>query len=87
MTSFPNFYGVKYENASYFLDELEMALLTSGRDEDAVKLRAFPLVLREAAKIWFQGLPAAKKLTGLHLRKLFCQSMLLRTVQRNFGRR
>ena len=36
MTSFPNFYGVKYENASYFLDDLEMALLTNGRDEDAV---------------------------------------------------
>ena len=62
MTSFPNFYGVKYENVRYFLDDLEMALLTSGRDEDAVKLRAFPLVLREkATKIWSQGLPTAKK--------------------------
>ena len=62
MNSFPKFYGGKYENASYFLDDLEMALLTFGRDEDAVKLRAFPLDLREAAKIWFQGLPAAKKI-------------------------
>ena len=61
MTSFPNFHGGKYEKASDFLDDLEIALLTSGRDEDGVKLRAFPLVLRDAAKTWFQGLPAATK--------------------------
>ena len=71
MTSFPNFYGVKHENASYFLDDLEMALLTFGRDEDAVKLRAFPLVLREAAKIWFQGLPATKKTNWVTLKEAF----------------
>ena len=59
--AFPNFYGGKFENASYFLDDLEMALLASGRDENDVKLRAFPLVLRDAAKTWFQGLPAEQK--------------------------
>ena len=48
-----------------------MALLTSGRDEDAVKLRAFPIVLREAAKIWFQGLPAAKKTDWVTLKEAF----------------
>ena len=50
MTSFPYFYGGKHEGASYFLDELEMAFLISRRDDDEVKLRAFPLVLREEAK-------------------------------------
>ena len=61
MLAFPNFYGRKHENASYFLDDLEMALLVSGWDEDEVKLRAFPLVLKDEAKIWFQGLPMARK--------------------------
>ena len=48
--AFPSFYGRENENASNFLDNLEMAFLVSGRDEDAVKLKAFPLVLREEAK-------------------------------------
>ena len=47
MLAFPNFYRGKHENASYFLDDLEMALLASGRDENEVKLKAFPLVLKE----------------------------------------
>ena len=50
MLTFPNFYGRRHENASYFLDDLEMALLASGLDEDEVKLRAFPLVLTDEAK-------------------------------------
>ena len=36
MLAFPNFYGRKHKNASYFLDDLEMALLASGQDEDEV---------------------------------------------------
>ncbi|MCO5561329.1 hypothetical protein L7F22_014950 [Adiantum nelumboides] len=39
-----------------FLDNLEMAFLVSGRDDEATKLRAFPLVLREGAKAWYQTL-------------------------------
>ena len=46
---------------SNFLDDLEMASLVSRRDEDAVKLKAFPLVLREEAKSWFVGLPIERK--------------------------
>ena len=61
MLAFPNFYGRKHENASYFLDDLEMELLASRQDEDEVKLKAFPLVLKDEAKTWFQGLPMAKK--------------------------
>ena len=59
--AFPNFYGRENENASNFLDDLEMAFLVSGRDEDAVKLRAFPLVMRDEAKVWFQGLMAEER--------------------------
>ena len=61
MLAFPKFYGRKHKNASYFLDDLEMALLAFGQDENEIKLRAFPLVLKDEAKIWFQGLPVAKK--------------------------
>ena len=53
MMTFPSFHGKNYENASYFLDDLEMAFLASGRDQDEVKLRAFPLVMRDEAKLWF----------------------------------
>ena len=49
--AFPSFHGRERENASNFLDDnLEMAFLVSRRDEDAVKLKAFSLVLREEAK-------------------------------------
>ena len=61
MLAFPSFYGKKHENASYFLDDLEMALLASRQDEDEVKLKAFPLVLKDKAKTWFQGLPMGKR--------------------------
>ncbi|MCO5564529.1 hypothetical protein L7F22_018191 [Adiantum nelumboides] len=33
-----------------------MAFLVSGRDDEATKLRAFPLELREGAKAWYQTL-------------------------------
>lgn len=52
--AFPNFFGRNGENASNFLDDLEMAFLVSGRDGEDIKLRAFPLVLREEAKVWLQ---------------------------------
>ena len=71
MASFPYFYGRKFENVSYFLDDLEMAFLVSGRDEDHVKLRDFPLVLRDEAKTWFQDLPRNRKSDWETLRETF----------------
>ena len=43
--AFPSFHGREQENASNFLDDLEMAFLVSGREE-----MAFPLFLREESK-------------------------------------
>lgn len=57
--AFPNFSGCKGEKALDFLDNLEMAFLVSGRDDMATKIRAFPLVLREEARTWYQGLEGA----------------------------
>ena len=48
-----------------------MALLTSRRDEDDVKVKAFSLVLRDAAKIWFQDLAANKKCNWSMLKEAF----------------
>ena len=53
--AFPNFFGRNGENAGDFLDNLEMAFLVSGRDNEALKLRAFPLVLKEEASVWFHA--------------------------------
>ena len=71
--SFPYFYGIKGENASYFLDDLEMALLASRRDKDEVKVRTFALVLREAAKTWYQGLATDKKTNWGALKTAFLE--------------
>ena len=71
MMSFPSFHGKNYENVGYFLDDLEMAFLASGRDEDEVNLRAFPLVMRDEAKFWFQGLRAEQKADWATLKDSF----------------
>ena len=69
--TFPSFHGKNCENASYFLDDLEMAFLASGRDQDEVKLRAFPLVMRDEAKVWFQGLTVDEKADWATLKDSF----------------
>ncbi|KAH7296706.1 hypothetical protein KP509_26G035400 [Ceratopteris richardii] len=55
-TIFPHFYGRPNEDAAEFLDNLEMAYLVSGRDQEAIKLKAFPLVLKEEARAWYNNL-------------------------------
>ena len=59
--AYPTFYGSKSESAGNFLDDLEMAFIIAGRDHEEVKVRAFPLVLKDTAKTWFQGLAADRK--------------------------
>ena len=77
MMSFPSFHGKNYENASYFLDDLEMAFLASGWDEDEVKLRAFPLVMRDEAKTWFLGLTADQKADWAALKDSFLMKYVM----------
>ncbi|MCO5592399.1 hypothetical protein L7F22_046402, partial [Adiantum nelumboides] len=71
--AFPNFHGKKGENARNFLDDLEMAFLISRRDSAEIKLRAFPLVLREEAKVWFQGLDEGRQGDWEVLKRAFLQ--------------
>ena len=56
--SFPTFHGYQGENAREFLDNLEMAHLILERDQEEVKLRSFPLVLKGEARTWYEGLSA-----------------------------
>ncbi|MCO5604317.1 hypothetical protein L7F22_058482 [Adiantum nelumboides] len=61
--SFPTFYGHHDENARDFMDSLEMAHLMAGRDQEEVKLRAFPLVLKGEARVWYDALAPPSKTT------------------------
>ena len=69
--TFPNFNWRRFKNASNFLDDLEMAFLVFGRDGEEVKLWAFPLVLQEEAKAWFQDLEPRRKSTWDALNRAF----------------
>ncbi|MCO5596290.1 hypothetical protein L7F22_050351 [Adiantum nelumboides] len=69
--AFPNFHGRRGENAGNFLDDLEMAFLVFGREDEEIKLRAFPLVLREEAKVWFQDLDMGKQGNWEALKRAF----------------
>ncbi|MCO5570649.1 hypothetical protein L7F22_024376 [Adiantum nelumboides] len=73
--AFPNFHGRRGENAGNFLDDLEMAFLVSGREDEEIKLRAFPLVLREEAKVWFQDLDMGKQGNWEALKRAFLLSL------------
>ena len=81
MMSFPSFHGKNYENASYFLDDLEMAFLALGRDEGEVKLKAFPMVMRDEAKTWFQGLTAEQKANWATLKESFLMKYVTGNTQ------
>ncbi|MCO5604715.1 hypothetical protein L7F22_058885 [Adiantum nelumboides] len=61
--SFHTFYGHHDENARDFMDSLEMAHLMAGRDQEEVKLRAFPLVLKGEARVWYDALAPPSKAT------------------------
>ncbi|MCO5601673.1 hypothetical protein L7F22_055796 [Adiantum nelumboides] len=69
--AFPNFHGRRGENAGNFLDDLEMAFLVFGREDEEIKLRAFPLELREEAKVWFQDLDMGKQGNWEALKRAF----------------
>ena len=71
--AFPNFHGRRSENASNFLDDLEMAFLVSGRDSEEIKLRAFPLVLCDEAKAWYQDQDVARQGNWENLKRAFLQ--------------
>ena len=71
--AFLRFFRKKGEDAISFLDDLEIAFLVIGRDDDATKVRVFPLVLKDGARVWYQGLLAATRGTWEDLKVAFLQ--------------
>ena len=55
---FSNYFEHKEENTLLFLETIRMDFLIFGHDDEATKLRAFPLVLREEAKVCYQTMGA-----------------------------
>ncbi|MCO5606643.1 hypothetical protein L7F22_060831 [Adiantum nelumboides] len=69
--SFPTFNGAAGEDAQEFLDNLEIACLVTGRDDDATRLRVFPLLMKAEEKVWFNTLLPANRGNWAELRVLF----------------
>ncbi|MCO5597327.1 hypothetical protein L7F22_051403 [Adiantum nelumboides] len=69
--SFPTFNGAAGEDAQEFLDNLEIACLVTGRDDDATRLRVFSLLMKAEAKVWFNTLLPANRGDWTGLRVLF----------------
>ncbi|MCO5550381.1 hypothetical protein L7F22_003865 [Adiantum nelumboides] len=69
--SFPTLNGATGEDAQEFLDNLEIACLVTGRDDDATRLRVFPLLMKAEAKVWFNTLLPANRGDWAGLRVLF----------------
>ena len=59
--SFPTFTGKVGEDATDFLDNLEIACVISWRDDNISLLRIFPLLMKVEAKSWYDALPQPTK--------------------------
>ncbi|MCO5581351.1 hypothetical protein L7F22_051324 [Adiantum nelumboides] len=69
--SFPTFNGVAGEDAQELLDNLEIACLVTEHDDDATRLRVFPLFMETKANAWFNTLLPANRGDWVGLRVLF----------------
>ncbi|MCO5585822.1 hypothetical protein L7F22_039755 [Adiantum nelumboides] len=69
--SFPTFNGAAGKDAQEFLDNLEIACLVTGRDDDATRLQVFSLLMKAKAKVWFNTLLPANRGDWAGLRVLF----------------
>ena len=61
--AFPNFHGLKEEGAEDFYDNNKLACITSRNDTNEMRLRAFPLIMKGEAKVWFLGVAKVQKAT------------------------
>ncbi|MCO5560190.1 hypothetical protein L7F22_013798 [Adiantum nelumboides] len=65
------FNGAAGKDAQEFLDNLEIACLVIGRDDDATRLRVFSLLMKAEAKVWFNTLLPTNRGDWAGLRVLF----------------
>ncbi|MCO5563990.1 hypothetical protein L7F22_017645 [Adiantum nelumboides] len=54
--AFPTFHGRSDEDAMDFINNLDVACVVSGRDNDVSSLHLFPLLLKVEARTWFNTL-------------------------------
>ena len=59
--SFPTFTGKVGEDAADFLDNLNIACVISGRDDNVSLLQIFPLLMKVETKSWYNALPQPTK--------------------------
>ncbi|MCO5560332.1 hypothetical protein L7F22_013944 [Adiantum nelumboides] len=72
--AFPTFHGRSDEDAATdFMDNLEVACVVFGRDDDVSHLRLFPSLLKAEARTWFNALLPAVKADWGGLRMAFMQ--------------
>ena len=71
--NFSSYHGAKGEGAEDFCDNFELVCITCGHDTDAMRLRAFPLVMKNEAKVWYNNLGDDNKETWAALRAAFLQ--------------
>ncbi|MCO5587422.1 hypothetical protein L7F22_041371 [Adiantum nelumboides] len=71
--AFPTFHGRSDEDATDIMDNLEVACVVFGRDDDVSRLRRFPLLLKAEAKTWFNTLLPAVRADWGGLRMAFMQ--------------
>ena len=69
--AFPSYFVIKGEDAKDFCDNFELVYLATRHDTKAMQLRAFPLVMKNEAKMWFNGLSDDDKATWVVLKVAF----------------
>ena len=69
--AFPSYHVIRGEDAEDFCDNFELVCLATRHDTEAMQLRAFPLVMKNEAKMWFNGLSDDDKATWVVLKAAF----------------
>ena len=69
--AFPSYHGIKGEDAEDFCDDFELVCLATGHDTEAMQLWEFPLVMKNEAKMCFNGLSDDDKATWVVLKAAF----------------
>ncbi|MCO5601515.1 hypothetical protein L7F22_055637 [Adiantum nelumboides] len=71
--AFSSFHGRSDEDATDFMDNLKVACVVFGRDDDVSRLQIFLLLLKAEAKNWFNTLLSAIRVNWGGLRMAFMQ--------------
>ncbi|MCO5603611.1 hypothetical protein L7F22_057762 [Adiantum nelumboides] len=85
--AFPTFHGRSDEDATDFMDNLEVACVVFGRDDDVSRLRLFSLLLKAEARTWFNTLLPVDRADWGGLRMAFMQRFGARETSKKLWER